>query len=258
MKKSWWRYGFVVVALVAIAFGLTHTAHRTAAAGDSHAAWVTAITNQAAASGQSSTSQNSNEATGVASTDSGPVSINTTGTQAPPVVGGRETQTNHPTSKTSSATHATVGVGASGSSPSSSRSTDGKTGGSGTGAQSSAPGPVPGPKLGTFTIVVTVEYPTKRAPMENTVPIAQGETLMDYMLHMPYSVQTAYNGQFITAINGVKSLWTGVSVDQRQPVDWFLYVNGREAPVGADSIVPRPGDVEVWDYHSWDAKTGRG
>jgi len=80
---------------------------------------------------------------------------------------------------------------------------------------------------------------------------------MQYM-EQNFQVTTAYGGGFLIGINGIKSQWTDVPASQRQPVDWFLYINGQQAPVGASSIVPRPGDVDTWDYHSWDPSTGRG
>lgn len=80
---------------------------------------------------------------------------------------------------------------------------------------------------------------------------------MQYM-QQNFQIQSSYSGGFVTAIDGIKSQWNGVPVSQRQPVDWFLYVNGQQAPVGASSIVPRKGDVDNWDYHRWDPSTGKG
>lgn len=80
---------------------------------------------------------------------------------------------------------------------------------------------------------------------------------MQYM-QQNYNIQTAYGGDFIVAINGIHSQWTGVPTSKRQPVDWFLYVNQQQAPVGAASIIPRAGDVDDWDYHRWNPSTGQG
>jgi hypothetical protein len=84
---------------------------------------------------------------------------------------------------------------------------------------------------------------------------------MDYM-HQYFQIETAYGDGFIVAINvhnsWIRSQWTGVSdPSKRQPVDWFLYVNGQQAPVGASAVVPKAGDVDVWDYHRWDPSTGK-
>ena len=36
-----------------------------------------------------------------------------------------------------------------------------------------------------------------------------------------------------------------------QPVDWFYYVNGVEAPKGAAATNVHPGDHIWWDHHDW-------
>jgi Domain of unknown function (DUF4430) len=92
---------------------------------------------------------------------------------------------------------------------------------------------------------------------KKTLAIFAGESLMDEM-RQNFIIQTAYGGGFMVSIEGVKSQWTGVSMADRKPVDWFLYVNGQEPPIGADSIFPHSGDVDIWDYHAWDPSTGRG
>lgn len=78
---------------------------------------------------------------------------------------------------------------------------------------------------------------------------------MQYM-HQYFQVQTIDGGDFVVGINGILSQWTGVPVTERQPVDWFLYVNGKQAPVGASDIYPHSGDVDLWDYHRWDPNGG--
>jgi hypothetical protein len=56
-------------------------------------------------------------------------------------------------------------------------------------------------------------------------------------------VDTAYSGEFITAIDGLKS------AEHR---DWFVYVNGYASDRGAADYLLRSGDVEWWDYRRWD------
>src|SRR5207237_1404449 len=53
-------------------------------------------------------------------------------------------------------------------------------------------------------------------------------------------------GGFVQSIVGV----AGGREDGR-PVDWFYYVNGREAPQGAASTNVNPGDYIWWDRHDW-------
>lgn len=57
-------------------------------------------------------------------------------------------------------------------------------------------------------------------------------------------VETGYGGAFVNKIDGVASS----RLHQR---DWFFFVNGYEADRGAASYRLRGGDVEWWDYRSW-------
>ncbi|WP_258110839.1 DUF4430 domain-containing protein [Alicyclobacillus sp. SP_1] len=108
-------------------------------------------------------------------------------------------------------------------------------------------------KYGTFTIVVSK---FQHVLVDEKVPVVPGESLMQYM-HQYFKITTAYGGGFMVSIDGIRSQWTGVPVGQRKPYDWFLYVNGTEAPVGALSIFPKAGDVDVWDYQKWNPATGQ-
>lgn len=110
--------------------------------------------------------------------------------------------------------------------------------------------------LGNFTIRITLHHGAT-LEAEKQVVLVKGESLMWYMTKY-FRVTTIDGGAFLVGIDGINSQWTGVPVAQRQPVDWFLYVNQQQAPVGAASIIPRSGDMDVWDYHSWNPSTGQG
>lgn len=127
--------------------------------------------------------------------------------------------------------------------------------GSASGQSSNPPSPAT-PGLGTFTIMVTENHGAVQKA-DKVVPIVKGENLLWYMQKY-FTITTIYNGDFIVSIDGIKSQWTGVPVAARKPVDWFLYVNNQAAPVGLADIIPRAGDVDVWDYHSWNPTTGQG
>ncbi len=58
------------------------------------------------------------------------------------------------------------------------------------------------------------------------------------------NVSTAYGGKFVVSINNISS-------DPNAQRDWFYYVNGILANVGAADYIIQPGDVIRWDYHSW-------
>jgi hypothetical protein len=59
-------------------------------------------------------------------------------------------------------------------------------------------------------------------------------------------VTTRYGGGFVQSIDGL----AGNRTAQR---DWFYYVNGFEAPVGAADFGLSAGDRVQWDYHDWRA-----
>ncbi len=59
-------------------------------------------------------------------------------------------------------------------------------------------------------------------------------------------LDTAFGGGFVTGINGILS--DSVNGEQK---DWFYYVNGLLANVGALQYFPKAGDNVWWDYHRW-------
>ena len=77
--------------------------------------------------------------------------------------------------------------------------------------------------------------------LDSLVTADDGSSARD-ALEQAASVETAYGGGFITAINGVSS---------SAGKDWFFYVNGILTNVGARNYILHEGDVERWDFHSW-------
>jgi hypothetical protein len=76
---------------------------------------------------------------------------------------------------------------------------------------------------------------------------SEGDTVMR-LLERDYDVKTKYGGGFVQAIDGV----SGGREDGRR-ADWFYYVNGIEAPVGAAERRVSAGEDVWWDHHEWDA-----
>lgn len=62
-------------------------------------------------------------------------------------------------------------------------------------------------------------------------------------------VDTAYGGEFVSAIDNVRSTFGGVS--SAKAADWFYWVDGVLADVGAASYQLHGGDTVWWDYHEW-------
>ncbi len=79
------------------------------------------------------------------------------------------------------------------------------------------------------------------------VRLEEGGSAME-ALRKVAQVETAYGGGFIQGIDGLRSLYGDGTGEE---VDWFFYVNGHMADVGADAYIVREGDWLVFDYHPW-------
>jgi len=99
---------------------------------------------------------------------------------------------------------------------------------------------------GTSDVAVTVtrDFGTVRigSVTEHSVPGSQ--TVMR-LLERSYRVSTRYGGGFVESINGL----SGTSSRR----DWFYYVNGIEASLGAAGTGVHKGDRIWWDLHDWSA-----
>jgi hypothetical protein len=105
----------------------------------------------------------------------------------------------------------------------------------------------PGKKLpGGARLVVTRDFGQQQLYTARVAQIRQGETVMR-MLESRRTVKTSYGGGFVDSIQGVGSS----SIAGRR--DWFYFVNGIEASVGAAQKTLSKGDVVQWDYRRWDA-----
>lgn len=82
------------------------------------------------------------------------------------------------------------------------------------------------------------------------VKLQSASSLMEYM-QIEHQVTTGFGGGFITGINGLDS-----AAGAEGNFDWFFFVNGSVASVGADQLKPAPGDVVWWDYHRWSDAAG--
>ena len=102
-----------------------------------------------------------------------------------------------------------------------------------------------GAATGEVTLTVTRDFGA--APLHEGVEETanEGDTVMR-LLQSRYEVDTRYGGGFVQEIDGV----AGGREDGHR-VDWFYYVNGIEAPVGAAERRVAAGERGWWDHHAW-------
>ena len=93
---------------------------------------------------------------------------------------------------------------------------------------------------GTATVWVTRDRGA-HVMLQRTVPA--GLTAMQGLDRVA-DVKTSYAGRFVQAIDGVSG-----SLGKRR--DWFYFINGYEADRSAAEYRLHAGDVEWWDYRSW-------
>jgi hypothetical protein len=77
-------------------------------------------------------------------------------------------------------------------------------------------------------------------------PNSHGEETVMSLLQRNATVATRYGGGFVESIDGRSGGHEG-----GQPIDWFYYVNGVQAPKGAADTNVHPGDRVWWDLHDW-------
>ena len=75
----------------------------------------------------------------------------------------------------------------------------------------------------------------------------EGDTAMR-LLQENYEVETRYGGGFVQEVDGIAG-----GRDRGRRADWFYYVNGVEAPVGAAERRVTAGERVWWDHHRWQA-----
>jgi hypothetical protein len=106
-----------------------------------------------------------------------------------------------------------------------------------------------GESAGEVTLTVTRDFGAQ--PLheggDDGVASSEGDTVMR-LLQDDYDVETRYGGGFVQEVDGVR----GGRVDGKQ-ADWFYYVNGIEASVGAAERRVSAGERVWWDHHTWEA-----
>ncbi|MBV9335171.1 MAG: DUF4430 domain-containing protein [Solirubrobacterales bacterium] len=99
---------------------------------------------------------------------------------------------------------------------------------------------------GTSGVTLTVTRDFGGAPVASVAAghVAGAQTVMR-MLERSFRVTTRYGGGFVQSINGLSG-----SASRR---DWFYYINGVQAALGAAGTAVHHGDRIWWDLHDWTA-----
>jgi Domain of unknown function (DUF4430) len=94
-------------------------------------------------------------------------------------------------------------------------------------------------------LLVTRDFGARVLGASNHPRTAGQETVMR-LLERNHHVATRYGGGFVESIEGLSG-----GHEEGQPVDWFYYVNGIEAEMGAAATNVHAGDRIWWDLHDW-------
>jgi hypothetical protein len=93
-------------------------------------------------------------------------------------------------------------------------------------------------------VTVTRGFGARRLASVTWPRVPGSETVMR-MLERSFRVRTRYGGGFVESINGLAG--------NSSRFDWFYYVNGVQASVGAATTAVHHGDRIWWDLHDWTA-----
>ena len=91
---------------------------------------------------------------------------------------------------------------------------------------------------------VTRDFGRERLGSARLERVREGQTVMRF-LQSERRVETRYGGNFVESIDGLEGAGSGGSRD------WFYFVNGIEAEVGASDRELSPGEVVQWDHRQW-------
>src|SRR5256886_10556107 len=104
----------------------------------------------------------------------------------------------------------------------------------------------PGPSSGSAPrLDVTRDFGHQLLDSAKVAHVHSSDTVMRF-LEAAHRVTTRYGGGFVQSIDGLAG-------DRSAQRDWFFYVNGIEAGVGAADFTLSAGDRVQWDLHSWRA-----
>jgi hypothetical protein len=100
----------------------------------------------------------------------------------------------------------------------------------------------PGPGTSDVTVTITRGFGSSTVAGLTVGRVPGSETVMR-MLERHFRVSTRYGGGFVESIDGRSG--------SSPRLDWFYYVNGVQAPMGAATTAVHKGDRIWWDLHDW-------
>jgi hypothetical protein len=103
----------------------------------------------------------------------------------------------------------------------------------------------PGDQVGAVELTVTRDFGATPIAGPLSDQISESDTVMR-VLDRNAGVSTRYGGAFVQAIEGLAG-----GREDGHPYDWFFYVNGLWAPVGAADYRLHGGEAIWWDYRDW-------
>jgi uncharacterized protein DUF4430 len=103
----------------------------------------------------------------------------------------------------------------------------------------------PGEKVGKVELTVTRDYGAVPMIHRELDDVTESDTVMR-ALEGSAEISTRYGGGFVHSIEGVEA-------EERldRSFDWFFYVNGVEATIGAADYDLSGGEAIWWDYRDW-------
>jgi hypothetical protein len=105
----------------------------------------------------------------------------------------------------------------------------------------------PGNGVGEVELTVTRDYGTVPMLRRELGDVTESDTVMR-ALERNAEIGTRYGGGFVQSIDGLEAQ-EGVG----SSLDWFFYVDGVEATVGAADYPLNGGESVWWDYRDWSA-----
>jgi len=105
-----------------------------------------------------------------------------------------------------------------------------------------------GPGAGVGSVELTVTRDFGAVPVAEASSEAKESDTVMRVLEGAAEIETRYGGGYVSAIDGVAEDSAG-----GRPRDWFYFVDGVEAPIGAGDRSLDGGERIWWDYRDWSA-----